>query len=60
MCYKSFKLVKIKSTNKSDLFLISLVRISDSCIALFNWRFLISFKTLFLFQWMILGWFPCI
>ena len=36
---KSFRLVKIISTNKSELFLVGLVGISESCEALFIWRF---------------------
>ena len=32
---ESFRLVKIKSTNKSELLLISLFGISESCVALF-------------------------
>ena len=47
---ESFRLVKIKSTNKSELFLINLVGISEPHIALFIWRFLISFKISFLFN----------
>ena len=33
---ESFRLVKIKLTNKSELFLISLVGISESCVVLFT------------------------
>ena len=33
---ESFRLVKIKLTNKSELFLISLIGISESCAALFR------------------------
>ena len=42
-----FRLVKIKSTNKAELFLISLVGISECCVALFISRFLIYFKISF-------------
>ena len=47
---ESFRLVKIKSTNKSELFLTSLVEISESCVASFIWRYLVSFKTSFFFS----------
>ena len=33
---ESFRLVKIKLTNKSELFSISLIGISESCVALFR------------------------
>ena len=32
---ESFRLIKIKSTNKSELFFVSVVGISESCVALF-------------------------
>ena len=48
---ESFRLVKIKPTNKSELFLISLGGISESCVALYTWRFLISFKIIFFNEW---------
>ena len=44
---ESFRLVKRKSKKKSELFLIGLVGLSESCVALFIGRFLISFKMSF-------------
>ena len=48
---ESFRLLKIKSTNKSELFLISLVGISESCVASFNRRFKFLLKYLFCDEW---------
>lgn len=47
---ESFRLLKMKSAKKSKLFLTSLVRTSESCVALFTSRFLISFKISFFFS----------
>ena len=47
---ESFRLLKMKSAKKSKLFLISLVRTSESRVALFTQRFLISFKISFFFN----------
>ena len=47
---ESLRLVKTKSTDKSELFLISLVGISESCVALFICGFFNLFDCIAEFQ----------